>query len=61
MFVLFCGLVLPVEIMVDESGVVIVYRDRGVVECCQDICSDVTNIRGVLCHRVDYILDVTVI
>ena len=37
------------------------YRDRGVVECCQDICSDVTNIRGVLCHRVDYILDVTVI
>ena len=54
-------LVLPVEIMVDQRGVVIVYRNRRIVERRQEIGSDVPNVRCVLCHRVNHILNVAVI
>ena len=46
-----------VQVMADEECVIVVYRDRDVIQHRQQIFLDIADIGGVLPHPVKYILD----
>ena len=47
--------------MVDEGGVVIVYRQRGVIQSGQKVCPDIADVRRVLVHCFQNVLNVAAI